>query len=72
MVMSRHEVARTGSVLLPDGKRDAPAGRSSRRPAFWPANCIAKLRKLWGTLSIAAIARGLSRDWGATRVDADQ
>jgi hypothetical protein len=29
------------------------------RPPFWTANRIAKLRKLWGTLSNAAIAREL-------------
>ena len=33
--------------------------RHAARPPFWPANRIAKLRKLWGTLSKAAIAREL-------------
>jgi hypothetical protein len=33
--------------------------RHAGRPPFWPANRIAKLRKLWGTRSHAAIAREL-------------
>ena len=33
--------------------------RRTGRPRFWGANRIAKLRKLWGTRSNAAIARGL-------------
>jgi hypothetical protein len=33
--------------------------RHAGRPPFWSANRIAKLRKLWGTLSNAAIAREL-------------
>jgi hypothetical protein len=47
-----------GDLLQIAGERLVKAG-SSRRPAFWPANRIAKLRKLWGTLSNAAIAREL-------------
>jgi hypothetical protein len=37
----------------------ALARRHAGHPPFWTANRIAKLRKLWGTLSNAAIAREL-------------
>ena len=43
----------------PRAELQARKRRHAGRPPFWPANRIAKLRKLWGTLSKAAIAREL-------------
>jgi hypothetical protein len=43
----------------PGAELQARKRRYTGRPPFWPANRIAKLRKLWGTRSNAAIAREL-------------
>jgi hypothetical protein len=43
----------------PSAELQARKRRHAGRPPFWPANRIAKLRKLWGTRSNAAIAREL-------------
>jgi hypothetical protein len=43
----------------PSAELQARKRRLAGRPPFWPASRIAKLRKLWGTLSNAAIAREL-------------
>ena len=40
----------------PSAELQARKRRHAGRPPFWPANRIAKLRKLWGTRSHAAIA----------------
>ena len=43
----------------PSAELQARKRRRAGRPPFWAANRIAKLRKLWGTQSNAAIAREL-------------
>jgi hypothetical protein len=43
----------------PSGELQARKRRRSGRRPLWPANRITKLRKLWGILSKAAIAREL-------------
>ena len=54
-------VGKIDRLYLPPPSYDIQASkrRHAGRPPFWPANRIAKLPKLWGTLPKAAIAREL-------------